>query len=74
MDQQAAELPPTSTAATGETEPEVVAGIASAEGNPNQPLSFRSGRNIRYGRAALLLAGGLAVGWGISRRLMRSGR
>jgi hypothetical protein len=51
-----------------------VAGIASAEGNPNQPLSFRSGRNIRYGRAALLLAGGLAVGWGISRWLMRSGR
>ncbi|MGE5270834.1 MAG: hypothetical protein ACM3JG_14300 [Thiohalocapsa sp.] len=33
---------PTSTAATRETEPEVVAGISSAEGSEEQPLAFRA--------------------------------
>ena len=33
---------PTSTAATGTTEPEVVAAISSAEGTEDQPLAFRA--------------------------------
>lgn len=33
---------PTSTAATAQTEPEVVAGISSAEGSEDQPLAFRA--------------------------------
>jgi hypothetical protein len=75
MDQQIAEAPPTSTAATSETELEVVAGISSAEGNPDQPLSFRvAGFEIPYGRLAMLLAGGLVLGWGIGRWVMRRDR
>ena len=74
MDQQIAEAP-TSTAATGGTEPEVVAGISSAEGSPDLPLSFRSGGlDISYSRLAMLLAGGLALGYGLSRWLMRRSR
>ena len=73
MDQPIAEAPPTSTAATMETEPEVVAGISSAEGNPSLPLSFRvGGLNVPYGRLAMLLAGGLALGYGLSRWMTRS--
>ena len=72
MDQPIAEAPPTSTAATRETEPEVVAGISSGEGNPNLPLSFRvAGLNVPYGRLAMLLAGGLALGYGLSRWMTR---
>jgi hypothetical protein len=75
MDQDIAERPPTSTAATGENEPEVVAGISSGEGNPSLPLSFRAGSiEIPYGRLAMLLAGGLALGWGVSRWVMRRNR
>jgi len=71
MDQPIAEAPPTSTAATRETEPEVVAGISS--GNPSLPLSFRvGGLNVPYGRLAMLLAGGLALGYGLSRWMTRS--
>ena len=74
MDQHT-ELPPTSTAATSETEPEVVAGIASGEGNPSLPLSFRAGGfDVPYGRLIMLLGGGLALGWGISRWIMRRDR
>jgi hypothetical protein len=74
MDQQIAEAP-TSTAATPETEPEVVAGISSAEGNPRLPLSFRiGGVEIPYGRLAMLLAGGLALGYGLSRWMIRPAR
>jgi hypothetical protein len=72
MDQQIAEAPPTSTAATSETEPEVVAGISSAEGSPSLPLSFRiGGFDIPYGRLAMLMACGLALGYGLSRWLIR---
>jgi hypothetical protein len=75
MDQQATEIPPTSTAATSETEPEVVAGISSGEGSPDQPLSFRArGIDIPYGRMIMLLAGGLALGYGLSRWLWRTER
>ena len=73
MDQPIAEAPSTSTAATSETEPEVVAGISSGEGNPSLPLSFRvGGLNVPYGRLAMLLAGGLALGYGVSRWMTRS--
>ena len=73
MDQPIAEAPPTSTAATRETEPEVVAGISSGEGSPSLPLSFRvSGLDVPYGRLAMLLAGGLALGYGLSRWMTRS--
>ena len=75
MDQHATEIPPTSTAATSETEPEVVAGISSGEGSPDQPLSFRvGGRDMPYGRTIMLLAGGLALGYGLRRWLWRSER
>jgi hypothetical protein len=75
MDQHATEFPPTSTAATGETEPEVVAGISSGEGSPDQPLSFRArGIDMPYGRTIMLLASGLALGYGLSRWLWRSER
>jgi hypothetical protein len=72
MDQDITERPPTSSAATRETEPEVVAAVSSAEGSPNLPLSFRiGGISIGHWRAMMLLAGGLAVGYGVSRWLMR---
>ena len=59
---------PTSTATTRETEPEVVAGISSADLNPSQPLSFRtSGGGLGYGRMLMLLAAGLAIGFGAAR-------
>src|SRR5262249_6626927 len=75
MDQQTADMPPTSTAATRETEPEVVAGISSAEGNPSLPLSFRiGGLNMPYVPLAMLLGGGLALGYGLSRWFVRQSR
>lgn len=75
MDQEITAMPPTSNAATKETEPEVVAAISSGEGSPNQPMSFRvGGIEIPYGRTMLLLAGGLALGYGLSRWLWRRDR
>jgi len=71
MDQEITERAPTSSAATKETEPEVVAAISSAEGNPSLPLSFRiGGIEFPVARTAMLLAGGLALGYGISRWMM----
>jgi hypothetical protein len=73
MDQDIAETPPTSIAATRETEPEVVAAVSSAEGSPDLPLSFRSGGiGLGHLRPVLLLGAGLALGYGISRWLLRS--
>ena len=72
MDQDIIEAPPTSTAATRETEPEVVAGISSAGGNPTLPLSFRVGGTLfGFGRLSLMLAGGLALGFGAAWWLRR---
>jgi hypothetical protein len=72
MQQGIAELAPTTNAATAETEPEVVAAIASAEGNPDLPLSFRTGAGgIRHLRMAVLLAAGIAAGYGVSRWWLR---
>ena len=75
MDQEITELPPTSNAATKETEPEVVAAISSAEGSPSLPLSFRiGGIEFPYGRMIMLLGGGLALGYGLSPWLWRRDR
>ena len=72
MDQDITEPPPTSSAATRETEPEVIAAIASAEGSPDLPLSFRSGGiGLGHLRPVLLLSAGLALGYGVSRWLLR---
>jgi hypothetical protein len=74
MDQQITDAAQTSTAATSGTEPEVVAAISSAEGGPDQPTSFRiGGIEFPYGRT-VLLAGGLALGYGLSRLLWRGDR
>jgi hypothetical protein len=62
MSNDANGLAPTSTATTTETEPEVVAGIASADLRPDQPLSIRTDRRRGYGRAAIMLVAGLIVG------------
>lgn len=67
------ELPlPTSTADTRETEPEVVAGISSAEGGPDLPLSIRADQAWPAWRGALLLAAGLGLGAAAARLLRRS--
>jgi hypothetical protein len=72
MHQDVIDTAPTSTATTRETEPEVVAGISSAEGNPDLPLSFRiAGLEVPVGRALLLLGSGLAIGYGAMRLLRR---
>ena len=72
VDQDLTETPPTSIAATRETEPEVVAAVSSAEGNPDQPLSFRiGGIDFAYLRPMLLLGAGLALGYSVSRWLFR---
>jgi hypothetical protein len=64
--------PPTSSAATRETEPEVVAGISSGEGSPDLPLAMRSGgTDFDWGRWLLLLGAGLALGFGASRLMQR---
>ena len=63
MDHAITGIAPTSTATTKETEPEVVAGISSADLNPSQPLAFRTdGPAPGYGRMLMLLAAGLAIG------------
>jgi hypothetical protein len=60
-------IEPTSTATTGQTEPEVVAGISSAEGGPDQQLSFSMGGGLGTGRVLLMLGGGVALGYGAYR-------
>lgn len=64
MDEPAAPLPPTSVATTIETEPEVVAGILSAEGGPDLPTEIRADAGGFGGAGALaLLIGGMALGF-----------
>jgi hypothetical protein len=60
MDQRITDPPPTSGATTRKTEPDVVAAISSAEGNPNPLLPVRAGPGI--GGPLLLLAGAMALG------------
>jgi hypothetical protein len=72
MPQDAVEPVPTSEATTRETEPEVVAAIASGDTEPGQKLSFRvGGRGFGVGRLLMLLAGGVAVGYGAIRLARR---
>ncbi|HEX3537502.1 MAG TPA: hypothetical protein VHU15_12125 [Stellaceae bacterium] len=67
------ELPqPTSTADTRETEPEVVAGISSAEGSPDLPLSISADRVRSGSRGMLLVAVGLGLGFAAARWMRRS--
>ena len=70
MDHDTADLAPTSTATTRQTEPEVVAGISSAEGGPGLALSIRvGGAEFQLGRTLLWLAGGAALGYAAIRLL-----
>jgi len=71
MNQATTDFAPTSTATTKETEPEVVAGISSADLSPGQQLSFRTSAGFGYGRMLMLLAAGLAIGFGAGRLLHR---
>jgi hypothetical protein len=61
MDQRITDPTPTSGATTRKTEPDVVAAISSAEGNPDPPNSFGSGSGI--GGSLLFLAGAMALGY-----------
>jgi len=63
--------PPTSTADTRETEPEVVAGISSGEGTPDMPLSIRTAPPRYSLRAALIVAAGLGAGFAAAGLLRR---
>jgi hypothetical protein len=65
MSDDSAGLAPTSSATTADTEPEVVAGIASGDLHPEQKLAIRVDPPTGWGRALLYLAGGLAVGGAI---------
>jgi hypothetical protein len=51
---------PTSTAATRQTEPAVVAAISSGEGHPIAPEPARWGFSLQHG--LMLLAAGVALG------------
>ena len=64
--------PRTSTAATRQTEPEVVAAISSGEGSPDLPTAFRVGTfEVSYAGLAVLLAAGVAIGYGAMRMWQR---
>jgi hypothetical protein len=71
MSDASAGLAPTSTATTRDTEPEVIAGIASGDLHPDQRLSIRADRRGGYGRMLLFLAAGIAAGCAIA-LMMRS--
>ena len=60
--------PPTSNAATRETEPEVVAAISSAEGSPDLPTAFRIGTfELSWSGVAVVLAAAAMIGYGATR-------
>jgi hypothetical protein len=73
MSDDSAGLAPTSTATTRETEPEVVAGIASGDLHPDQPLSIRADRPGGWGRTLLYLAAGIAAGVALALLTRREG-
>lgn len=73
MSDDSAGLAPTSTATTRETEPEVVAGIASGDLRPDQPLSIRTDRPGGWSRTLLYLAAGIAVGCTLAFLMRRKG-
>jgi hypothetical protein len=63
---------PTSSATTKDTEPEVIAGIASGDLHPDQNLSIRVDRRGGWGRTLLFLAVGITAGCAIA--LLTRGR
>jgi hypothetical protein len=69
MDQDIVGFAPTSMATTKATEPEVVAGISSGDLSPDQKLAIRAdtGGDVTYGRWLMLLAAGMALGYGAAR-------
>ena len=75
MNHDTADLAPTSTATTSQTEPAVVAGVASAKGGPDLRLSIRvGGAELRLGWMLLLLGAGAVLGYGAVRLLRRPGQ
>jgi hypothetical protein len=72
MSDASAGLAPTSTATTQETEPEVIAGIASGDLHPDQNLSIRADRRGGWGRTLLFLTVGIAAGVAIALAMRRS--
>ena len=68
MNDDIATIEPTSTATTRQTEPEVMAGISSADGGPDQQLSFSTDvPGIGMGRMLLMLSAGVVLGYGAYR-------
>jgi hypothetical protein len=68
MPDDIAMIEPTSTATTRQTEPGVVAGISSGEGNRDQALSIQvGGSGMGMGRMLLMLGAGVALGYGAYR-------
>jgi hypothetical protein len=72
MDQHVTDLAPTSTATTSETEPEVVAGISSAEGQPDIPTDIRAdGSELGIWPMMAMFAAGALLGFAAARLLRR---
>jgi hypothetical protein len=71
MSDDTAGVAPTSAATTRETEPEVIAGIASGDLHPDQNLSIRANRPGGWGRTLLFLAAGIAAGCALAVLLRR---
>jgi hypothetical protein len=71
MSDNTAGLAPTSSATTADTEPEVVAGIASGDLHPGQNLSIRADRPGGWGRTLLYLGGGVAAGCALALLMRR---
>jgi hypothetical protein len=73
MPNDTAEPAPTSSATTRQTEPEVVAGIASAEGVVSLAARTRNGRSGNaLVRGLIVLAASAAAGYGTARWLRSS--
>jgi hypothetical protein len=64
-------LAPTSSATTADTEPEVIAGIASGDLHPDQNLAIRVDPRSGWGRTLLYLAGGIVAGCVVALLLRR---
>jgi hypothetical protein len=73
MSDNTAGLAPTSYATTRETEPEVVAGIASGDLQPDQNLSIEADDRGGWGRTLLYLVAGIAAGCALAVVLRRNG-
>lgn len=72
MSDSTIDLVPTSTATTSETEPEIIAGVASGDLHPGQSLSIRADRGGGWGRTLVYLAAGIAAGTAIALLMRRA--